>query len=180
MLKVLSWTMCEGGGDRLPLIARSIRRQSPHLVTLLEAGDYDTCEMMARELGMLLSFGEANSGYHIAWLSNIPLRRGENHRDPSLAKTLLEIEVSANGHVIYLFATHLGSRRNVPQRLVKSRSFWTCRRHAPKGLACWSVTSMRYDPAILLVGHPVVDRSGVMQRRAHYERPWGSWWNPIT
>jgi exodeoxyribonuclease-3 len=67
---------------------------------------------LAGRLGMELVFGEANLGVHLAWLTRLPILRARNHRPATLAKTLLEIEVDADGGPLRLFATHLASRHD--------------------------------------------------------------------
>src|SRR5438876_10318196 len=121
--KVLTYNICEGGAGRLPAIASVIRPHpgaaAPDAVALLEANDRAGAEVLARNLDMHIAFGEANSPFHIAWLSRRPVLRWHNHRLPALAKTLLEIEVGwdgtegsegAEGAALHLFATHLASR----------------------------------------------------------------------
>jgi endonuclease/exonuclease/phosphatase family metal-dependent hydrolase len=115
-MRVLSYNIREGGAGRLDRIAAVIQRQSPDAVALLEAADRESAEWLARELTMRLAFGEANNEQgHVAWLSRLPVRRSDNYRHPGLAKTLLAIEVPAGGGTVVLFATHLGSRWDVPQ-----------------------------------------------------------------
>jgi exodeoxyribonuclease-3 len=111
-VKVFSYNILEGGGDRLAAIGEVIRREQPDAVALLEANSRAHAATLAHELGMTLVFGEANSAFHIAWLSRLPIRRSANHRQPILAKTLLEIEVSWAGVPLRLFATHLASRHD--------------------------------------------------------------------
>jgi exodeoxyribonuclease-3 len=109
-VKVLSYNICEGGAGRLSAITAVIRRQQPDAVALLEANSYAGVAALAHDSGMHLAFGEANCDYHIAWLSRSPIRRHTNHRHPTLAKTLLEIELEWEGTPLHLFATHLASR----------------------------------------------------------------------
>lgn len=111
-MTVLSYNIQDGGVGRLPLLAAVIARRQPDAVALLEATSRDNAASLARALGMHLTFGEANGVYHIAWLSRRPPTRATNHRLPSLAKTLLEIEIAADGATLRLFATHLASRHD--------------------------------------------------------------------
>ncbi|MBA3945583.1 MAG: endonuclease/exonuclease/phosphatase family protein [Herpetosiphonaceae bacterium] len=110
--KVLSYNILLGGEDRLQRIADIIRREEPDAVALLEANDRANVTTLAHDLGMQLVFGEANTEFHIAWLSRLPIHRWENHRLAALSKTLLEIEVRWAGLPVGLFATHLGSRHD--------------------------------------------------------------------
>src|SRR5207248_448804 len=99
--KVLTYNIREGGTGRLPAIASVIRRHpsaaTPDAVALLEANDRANAELLARNLDMRIAFGEANSPFHIAWLTRRPVLRRRNHRLPTLAKTLLEIELPWEG-----------------------------------------------------------------------------------
>jgi exodeoxyribonuclease-3 len=114
-LKVLSYNIREGGRFRLRALARVIRAQQPDAVALLEANSRVGAQLLARQLGMRLTFGRANNAFHVAWLSHreLPLTRSANHRLPTLAKTLLEIEVLWDGAPLRLFATHLAAGRDV-------------------------------------------------------------------
>jgi exodeoxyribonuclease-3 len=108
-MKVLSYNIRLGGEDRLPDIAQLIRREKPDVVALLEANSPANAEALAKDLWMQLTFGEANGKFHVAWLSHLPVLRSENYRLPTLAKTLLEIEVFWRGVTVRLFAAHLAS-----------------------------------------------------------------------
>jgi len=110
-VKVLGYNICLGGEDRLSAVADVIRTRQPDAVALLEATSRAKATTLADDLGMHLTFGEANNGVHVAWLSRLPVRRWENHR-LALAKTLLEIEVVWEGASVRLFATHLASRHD--------------------------------------------------------------------
>jgi endonuclease/exonuclease/phosphatase family metal-dependent hydrolase len=112
-LKILSYNICNGGGDRLPLIASLIQSRRPDLVALQEATDRSKAESLANMLEMELAFGEAGSGFHLAWLSRLPVVRWENHRLPALTRALLEIEVVWKGTALSLFTTHLWPRGSV-------------------------------------------------------------------
>lgn len=106
-LRVMTYNILDGGGERLPLIRDVIRGQGPDLLAIQEANDRELIESLARELDMRLVFGEANNVYHMAWLTNLPVRRAENHRLPALRKTLLELEVEWEGRPLRLFNIHL-------------------------------------------------------------------------
>ena len=67
---------------------------------------------LADNLGMAMVLGEVENGYHVVWLSPLPIVHSENHRSPWLSKTLLQIDIQHAGEVISLFATHLGSRHD--------------------------------------------------------------------
>ena len=109
-MHVLSYNIRESGEGRERGIAAIIRQRQPHVVALLEATRLTTARALAHELAMQLVYGHANDGYHIAWLSRVPLHRWENHCLATLSKTLLEIEVAWKGAPLRLFATHLGAR----------------------------------------------------------------------
>jgi exodeoxyribonuclease-3 len=110
-LRALSYNILYGGQDRLSLIANVIKQQQPDVVALLEANSHSHVQQLAEDLGMHLVFGEANSKFHVAWMSRLPIVRWKNHRLPILYKTLLEIEICWNNVPLYLFATHLHSGR---------------------------------------------------------------------
>ena len=51
-------------------------------------------------------------GYHVAWLTRLPILHREHHHPPALAKALLAIEVPWAGAPLRLWATHLASRHD--------------------------------------------------------------------
>ena len=111
----MSYNIRDGGQERLPRILAVIHAHAPDAVALIEANDPEAAARLARDLGMELVLGEVENGHHVAWLTRLPVRRAENHRSPLLAKTLLEVEVRDDDEVVSLFATHLGSRHDVPK-----------------------------------------------------------------
>jgi exodeoxyribonuclease-3 len=106
-LRVMTYNILEGGGERMPYIRDVIRGQSPDAVAIQEANDGDLVESLARELEMRLVYGEANSAFSLAWLTTLPIRRSQNHRLPVLRKTLLEVEVEWKGRPLRLYNLHL-------------------------------------------------------------------------
>ena len=111
-MRVLTYNIWSGGEDRLDAIVEVIRSTEPDAVALVEATSRENAERLAGTLGMELVFGEANRGFHVAWLTRLPVRRARNHRPALLAKTVVEIEVEASGEPVRLFATHLASRHD--------------------------------------------------------------------
>ena len=91
-LRVMTYNILEGGGERMPYVRDVIRGQNPDVIAIQEAKDRDLIESLARELDMRLVYGEANSAYNVAWLTSCLSRRSQNHRLPVLRKTLLEVE----------------------------------------------------------------------------------------
>jgi endonuclease/exonuclease/phosphatase family metal-dependent hydrolase len=107
-LRILSYNILAGGEDRLPFLLRVIKKQQPDVIALLEARNRAHAAMLAHQLGMDLTIGEANNGKdHVVWLSRLPVIRRQNHALPVFAKTLLEIEIVWEGVPLVLFATHL-------------------------------------------------------------------------
>ena len=106
-MRILSYNIWDGGGDRLRLIADVIRGEQPDVVALQEvrAG---SAAVLADALGMELVFGPSDNLFdvHVAWLSSRLIDRSQNYPLPELAKTLLEVECGG----LRLFATHLTSR----------------------------------------------------------------------
>ncbi len=106
-LRVMTYNILEGGGERLPYIRDVIRGQSPDAVAIQEANDRELIETLARDLEMRLVYGEANSAFNMAWLTTLPILRSANHRLPELRKTLLELEVEWEGKPLRLYNLHL-------------------------------------------------------------------------
>ena len=109
---MLAYNIWNGGEDRLGKIHAVISDADADAVALVEATSRANVDELARGLGMEVVFGEANLGYHVAWLTRLSMRRATNHRPPLLAKTVLEIEVETEGDPVRLFATHLASRHD--------------------------------------------------------------------
>jgi exodeoxyribonuclease-3 len=120
-LRVLSYNILCGGEDRLPRIANVIKQQRPDVVALLEANSRANAETLAQQAGMRLIFGEANTEFHVAWLSRLPVLHAENYCLPMLTKTLLHIDVAGEGGPISLFATHLKAGRRPEDEQFRSR-----------------------------------------------------------
>ncbi len=106
-LRVMTYNILEGGGERMPYIRDVIRGQNPDAIAIQEANDRDLIEGLARELEMRLVYGESNSVFNMAWLTTLPILRSANHRLPELRKTLLEVEVEWEGRPLRLYNLHL-------------------------------------------------------------------------
>lgn len=111
-MRVVTYNIWNGGEERLDDIAAVVAGADPDAVALVEATSRANAGELARSLGMELIFGEANLGFHVAWLSRLAMRSARNHRPALLAKTLTEIEVESDGGPVRLFATHLASRHD--------------------------------------------------------------------
>jgi exodeoxyribonuclease III len=140
--KVMSYNIENGGAGRLGLLVDVIRRQQPDAVALLEATDRSAVEALAYQLGMHLTYGEANNPYGVAWLSRLPIVQSRNHRLQVLSKTLLEVAVVSSGIDVSLFATHL----------IHGRTQASARRRAAEVEAILDVLRVRRDTHHVVVG----------------------------
>src|SRR5258707_9734176 len=111
MLRIVSFNVCEGGGERVGAIAAVLRRQNAHAIGLVEANSRTHVDALGHELSMHVVYGEANCAASVAWLSQLPIQSSTNHRRPELSKTLLEVEVVWADAPVRLFVTHLADRR---------------------------------------------------------------------
>lgn len=101
----------EHGRGRLDAIAAVLGAAEPDAVALVEA-DERSADALGRRLGMKAHVGESNAvPYHPAWLTRLPIAGVADHRPPTLAKTLLELDVGA----LKLFVTHLASTHEAPR-----------------------------------------------------------------
>jgi hypothetical protein len=76
-LQILSYNILAGGEDRLPLLLRVIKKQQPDVIALLEARNRAHTAMLAHQLGMDLTIGEANNGKdHVVWYCQLICRNG--------------------------------------------------------------------------------------------------------
>ncbi len=116
-LRALTYNILVGGEERLPFIRDIIRSQNPDVVAIQEANSRDNIEQLARDLGLRLIFGEANSAFHLAILTRLPVARSVNHRPPEMQKAALEVETEWNGQPLRIIATHLTANPGAePQR----------------------------------------------------------------
>ena len=106
-MRIVCYNILDGGEDRLSTILAILRELRPDAAAVVEANDRGNVEWLAANLGMHLTFGEANNSYHIAWLTTEPPVASRNHRHEQLEKTFLEVEVDAGGQRVQLFAAHL-------------------------------------------------------------------------
>lgn len=122
-MRIAAYNILEGGEDRTEQILRILRSIQPDAVAILEANDRSNVEWLATEMGMHLTFGQANNPYHIAWLTEGAPTTSRNDPHESLAKTLLSIEIDWDGEPITLFAAHLAPHKeDIERRLIESRT----------------------------------------------------------
>jgi exodeoxyribonuclease III len=88
-VRVLTYNIWDGGDGRLDDLARVVEGLAPDAVALVEATSRPNAGSLARTLRMELVFGEANLGFHVAWLSQLPVRAARNHRPALQANTLV-------------------------------------------------------------------------------------------
>jgi exodeoxyribonuclease-3 len=115
MLRVLTYNVRRGGGGRLAAILGVIRAQAPDAVALIEAPGARGLNRLAGELGMQSALAEAASGFHVAWLSRLPMERAESHQYMNGDQPMLEIQVAVDGQAVRLFAVHLRAGRSERQ-----------------------------------------------------------------
>ena len=106
-LRALTYNILLGGEERLPFIRDIIRSQNPDVVAIQEANVREHVASLARDLEMQLIFGEANSDFHVALLTRLPVTRSVNHRPPELEKAALEVEMQWEGQALRIITTHL-------------------------------------------------------------------------
>lgn len=112
-LRALTYNILVGGEERLPFIRDIIQSQTPDIVAIQEANSRENAEALARELGMTLIYGDANSDFHVALLTRLPIVRSVNHRPPEFEKSILEVETVWDGQPLRVITTHL--KANVSQ-----------------------------------------------------------------
>jgi len=116
-LRALTYNILVGGEERLPFIRDIIHSQNPDVVAIQEANSRENIEALARDLGLRLIFGEANSDFHVALLTRLPVTRSVTHQPPEMQKAALEVETQWNGQPLRVIATHLKANPdNEPQR----------------------------------------------------------------
>jgi len=121
MLRVLTYTIPRGGGDRLPAITEMLRAQQPSVVALVEAPEQAWVDALARTLGMQAAFAEHAAEFPIAWLSRYPVLRVERHEYLVRATPMLEMEISWHRLPVSLFAVHLRPGRGARDERHRAR-----------------------------------------------------------
>jgi exodeoxyribonuclease-3 len=121
MLRVLTYNIRRGGGDRLPAITEILRAQQPDAIALVEAPEQARVDALARTLAMRAAFCDHKPGFPIAWLSRLPIQRAETHQYLQGANPMLEIEIAWNGLAVALFAVHLRSGRAAKKERHRAR-----------------------------------------------------------
>ncbi|HET9110757.1 MAG TPA: endonuclease/exonuclease/phosphatase family protein [Ktedonobacterales bacterium] len=111
-LRALTYNILIGGEERLPFIRDIIQSQTPDIVAIQEANSRENAEALARELGMTLNYGDANSDFHVALLTRLPIVRSVNHRPPEFEKSILEVETVWEGQPLRVITTHLKANVN--------------------------------------------------------------------
>ncbi len=112
-LRALTYNSLVGGEERLPFIRDIIQSQTPDIVAIQEANSRENAESLARDLGMTLIYGDANSDFHVALLTRLPIVRSVNHRPHEFEKSILEVETVWEGQPLRIITTHL--KANVSQ-----------------------------------------------------------------
>jgi exodeoxyribonuclease-3 len=93
-VRLLSYNILDGGGDRFDALASVIGSQRPDVVALVEAEDAGVVERLAGRLGMDFVHAPGNS-HASALLSRLPIVRTVNQAllQPRLEKSLLEATI---------------------------------------------------------------------------------------
>jgi len=121
MLRVLTYNIRRGGGDRLPALTELLRAQQPDAVALIEAPAQARVDALARTLGMQAAFAQHAAGFPIAWLSRYPVLRVQRHEYLQGAAPMLEMEIAWNGLPVSLFAVHLRAGRTARDERRRAR-----------------------------------------------------------
>jgi exodeoxyribonuclease III len=90
-LRVVSYNIRFGGGQRVPLLAKFLTALEPDVVVLQEASDRFAFERLAMMTG--LSHTVHRQGHSVAVMARSPLRRHEWHHPPR-TRAFLEFEVT--------------------------------------------------------------------------------------
>ena len=111
-MRILSYNILDGGGDRVDALAQVIESQQPDLVALVEAEDEGVVEALAARLGMDFIHAPGNT-HASALLSRFPIAETVNHAllHPTLEKSLLEATVTPpGGSELTVGVVHLHAR----------------------------------------------------------------------
>ncbi len=145
-MKVMTFNVCFGGGDRMEAIEAVLRRERPDLCVLEECLGWDEGDRLARaaaaldvphvpahvHLGRARPRGSGNR-YHVAVLSRTPLVEVREHADPAFqGHCLVEATTVLGGAPLTVFGTHLDAHHE-SLRFVEVR--WLRTRAPPERLA---------------------------------------------
>ncbi len=126
-LRVASYNILAGGGERWPAIAAVVAELSPDVIALQEIEDPLPMRRMADRLGYEALFGEAPRFRHQGVLSRVPVAAWENHQDPEAwPRNSIEVELNLGDgahiprvriHTVHLTAAFQRRGRAEPDRL---------------------------------------------------------------
>lgn len=122
-MRILSYNILDGGGDRVERLAQVIEGQQPDVVALVEADDPGVVERLAGRLHMDFVHAPGNS-HASALLSRFPITESVNHAPmhPALEKSLLEASVRGpDGADLTLGVVHLHARAYEADEVIRER-----------------------------------------------------------
>jgi endonuclease/exonuclease/phosphatase family metal-dependent hydrolase len=115
-MRLLSYNILDGGGDRGEAIGAVLEARRPDIVVIVEADDPAVLDRIAARLEMDKVRGEGNRpGSAAAILSRWPIRESINHAAlrPAISKTFLEATILEPGGAQWVIgAVHLHARAN--------------------------------------------------------------------
>jgi endonuclease/exonuclease/phosphatase family metal-dependent hydrolase len=126
-LRVATYNILAGGGDRWPAIREVVESLDPDVLALQEIEDPEPMEAMARALGYQPYFGPAPRFRHQGLLSRVPVARFRNHQHPEAwPRNSIEVELELGPdsrfprlgvHTVHLTAAFQRRGRAEPDRL---------------------------------------------------------------
>ena len=107
-VRIMTYNILDGGGDRLPLIRSVLQEQQPDVIVLQEVFDRDWVDALAARLGMDSYFARGNNIRHVALLSRLPILSVQTHRAFPIRCAVLQAEIEfGRGDIVTIFGIHL-------------------------------------------------------------------------
>ncbi len=138
-LRLATYNILAGGGDRWPAIEEVVGALNPDVIALQEIEDPEPMMQMAQHLGYQPFFGAAPRFRHQGLLSRIPVAAWRNHQHPEAwPRNSIEVELDLGPrariprlrvHTVHLTAAFQRRGRSEPDRL---RELGAIRHHAER------------------------------------------------
>lgn len=113
-MRVMTWNIWDGGGDRVPLIAEVIAAASPDVLLLNEADDHAVVADLACRLSYRHLWARGSGDKHIALLTRLPIVDWRVYNRRPFTQAILSARLTfqspgqhSSGAEVQLFGVHL-------------------------------------------------------------------------
>ncbi len=108
MLRILTYNILDGGGNREALLLEVLRAKAPDVVILQEVFEAGLLAEFATAMGMHYFFAKGNSIRHLGLLSRYPIRSPRSHNPFPIRCAILEAQIELEaGPPLQIIGIHL-------------------------------------------------------------------------